>query len=407
MMIESQKLSKEVVAPVSNNEITTLDFVIALARRKKFLLAVPIATAVLVGAVTFALPNGYKATTKLLPPQQSQSSAAALLSQLGGVAGMAAGVAGLKSPSDLYVGMLKSRTIADELISRFNLKKAYNVESNEKARRLLEENTVVSAGKDGLITIDVEDENQKLVAPLANAYVEQLLGLTRVLAVTEASQRRVFYEQQLEQAKNNLANAETQLKGSLDTRGVVSVDAESRSIVETVGRLRAQTSAKEIQLGSMQAFLTPSNPEYRRVQEELNSLREELGRLENGRAKSEKDVSESGTPQVGLQNIKLLRDVKYYQMLYELLAKQYEVARLDEAKDPSIIQVLDKAVEPEKKFKPKRTIIVALAFVASLFLAIVWVIAGELKRRALQSPESAAQFAELKAQLWKTKKVRT
>ncbi|CAN7244905.1 GumC family protein [Massilia sp. LjRoot122] len=397
-MTETPEMTKQDAC----NEISLMDFVIALARRKKFLLFFPLILASVVAAITFALPNEYRANTRLLPPQQSQSGASALLAQLGGVAGMAAGVAGLKSPSDLYVGILKSRTIADELIARFDLKKAYGIESTEKARRILEENTVVSAGKDGLITIEVADENQKLVAPLANAYVEQLMKLTRVLAVTEASQRRVFYEQQLEQAKNNLADVESRLKGTLDTRGVVSVDAESRAIVETVGRLRAQVSAKEIQLGAMQAFMTTSHPEYRQVQEELNSLREELARLQNGRSANNGKTAEP-TPQVGLQNIKLLRDVKYYQMLYELLAKQYEVARLDEAKDPSIIQVLDKAVEPEKKFKPKRTIIVALSFVAALVLAFAWIIACELKRRAVQSPQGAAQFAELKKYLWDSK----
>jgi tyrosine-protein kinase Etk/Wzc len=396
-MIETQNSNEHVVMAATNTELTLLDFVIALAKRKKTLIVVPTALAALTAALSFALPNVYQATTKLLPPQQAQSGAAALLAQIGGVAGAAAGAAGLKSPNDLYVGILKSRTIADHLISEFNLKNVYGVDTNAKARKILEDNTIIFAGKDGLISIDVEDKDKKLVAPLANAYVDQLLNLTRVLAVTEASQRRMFYEQQLESTKDKLADLEARLKGSLETRGVVSVDAESQVIVETVGRLRAKISSKEIELGAMNAFVTPSNPDYRRVQEELSSLRSELARLENGRTNGS-DTAEHEAPQAGLQNIKLLRDVKYNQMLYELLAKQYELARLDEAKDSSIVQVLDKAVEPERKSKPKRAILVALSFIIALFGVISWVIGGEIKKRALQSPASAAQFAELKAQ---------
>jgi uncharacterized protein involved in exopolysaccharide biosynthesis len=362
---------------------------------------------VLALAISFTLPKTYKASTKLLPPQQAQSGAAALLSQLGGVASMAAGAAGIKNPSDMYIGMLKSRTVADKLIAQYNLKKGYETESQESARSRLEADTAITSGKDGLITIEVESRDQKLVAKLANSYVEQLLQLTKILALTEASQRRMFYERQLEGAKDNLAKAEMSLKGALDTHGVISVDAESRAVLETVGRLKAQVSAKEIQLGSMRAFLTPNNPQYKRTEEELSSLRSELSRLENGRAGSaigadsanaNADANKSG----GFENIKLLRDVKYYQMLYELLAKQYEVARLDEAKDPSIIQVLDPAVEPERKFKPHRAAIVMLSTFGAFLFAVMAAFVLEGRRKL--SPDSAAQWDELKAQLRRKQK---
>jgi uncharacterized protein involved in exopolysaccharide biosynthesis len=372
---------------------------IALAKHKKKIVLWPMAVAVLSIALSFALPNVYLASTKLLPPQQSQSSAAALLSQLGGVAGMAAGVAGLKNPNDLYIGMLKSRTVADRLIAQFQLKEVYGTDSQEKARKNLADNTVINAGKDGLITIEVEDKNQKLVAQLANAYVDELVRLSRTLAVTEASQRRVFFERQLEQSKNNLATAEISLKNALDSRGVISVDSESRAIVETVARMRAQISAKEIQINSMRAFVTASHPDFRRVEEELNSLRSQLSRLENGRPTEEKRSDQTDGKQGGFENMKLLRDVKYYQMLYELLARQYEVARLDEAKEPSIIQVLDPAIDPERKVKPKRLIIVILSILLSFLGIVFWAVFHEAKGKALRSPDVAAQWAELRANL--------
>lgn len=387
-------------APGSEARVSNFDLIellIVLAKHRKSIIYFPVAVAVLAAALSFAIPNVYLANTKLLPPQQAQSGAAALLSQLGGIAGAAAGVAGIKSPNDLYIGMLKSRTIADRLVAKFDLKNVYDLDTLAKTRKELEENTVITAGKDGLITIEVEDENQQRVAKIANAYVTELIELTKVIAVTEASQRRMFYEAQLKQAKNNLAKAEMDLKGAFDTRGVISVDGESRAIVETVGRLRAQISAKEIQLSSMRAFVTTSNPEFLRAQEELTSLRSELSKLENGRPSLAGVADESGKKQVGLENIKLLRDVKYYQMLYELLAKQFEVARLDEAKDSAVIQVLDPATEPERKFKPKRALIVIFSALLALVVAIIRALVLETYKRFSTSPGRFAQLVELKS----------
>lgn len=386
--------------PAENNpkgEISLVDLLIVVAKRKKLIFGVPVIVAILSAALSFAIPKTFQASAKLLPPQQNQSSASALLSQLGGMAGVAAGAAGLKNPGDLYVGMLKSRTVADRLIAQFGLKDVYKADTMETARNRLEANTSISSGKDGLITITVEGRDQKLVAPLANAYVSELLRLTKVLAVTEASQRRMFFEHQFEQVKDNLAKAEMALKGALNTRGVVSIDGESRAIVETVGRLKAQVSAKEIQLSSMRAFVTNANPEYRRAEEELNGLRSELSKLENGRG-AEVSVASESKPG-GLENIKLLRDLKYHQMLYEMLAKQYEISRLDEAKDPSIVQVLDQAIEPERKSKPSRALIVVLSTMMSFVLALLWAFFSESQRKAMQLPDEAARWSELKSYL--------
>jgi uncharacterized protein involved in exopolysaccharide biosynthesis len=397
-MNDAQLMRKETVADATSDGFGLIDALIILAKHKRKLIIFPAVVAITAAAISLALPDVYRAGTKLMPPQQAQSATSAILSQLGGLAaGAASGMTGLKNPNDLYVGMLKSRTIADRVIERFELKKSYDLQSKEKIRKKLEDRTFITAGKDGLITIEVEDENPTRVAQMANAYVEELYKLTKVLAVTEASKRRMFYESQLETAKNNLAAAEVALKGALDTHGVISVDNESRAIVETVGRLRAQISAKEIQLSSMNAFFTENNPDYKRTQQELVSLRNELSNLENGRGGSIK--GENGGKQEGLENIKVLRDVKYYQMLYELLAKQYEAARLDEAKDPSVIQVLDPAEQPEKKFRPKRAIItLASGFVALIFL-MLWILAIEVKAYIEKSPKLQSRLVELKGML--------
>lgn len=393
-----------VAQPVATNEkVGVLDLLIVLAKYKKLLIWLPLIASAVAAVVAFSLTPVFRASATLMPPQQPQSGAAALLSQLGGAAGMMAGAAGLKNPNDVYIAMLKSRTVADALINRFSLLKLYSLESLEKTRLRLEENSTISAGKEGLITIMVDDEDPKRSAQMANAYVEELEKLTRNLAVTQASQRRLFYERQLERAQAKLADIEAGLKNSIDTRGVISVDSESRAVAETIGRLRAQVSAKEIQLGSMKAFVTPNNVQYRQVQEELDSLRAELARLENGHAGG--NSGSAPTSKTGLESVKMLRDLKYHQMLYELLAKQYEMARLDEANDPSVIQVLDPAITPERKFKPKRGLIIAVAALTAFVFAVAFALAREGFSRGLRS-DGGQKWQRLLTQL-RSKPART
>lgn len=376
---------------VEEDGISIIDLLIPIAKHKKIVIATPIVFGIVAVGISLLLPNYYKASTRLLPPSQSQSTASAMLSQLGGLAGAAGGAAlGLKNPNDLYIGMLKSRSLLDQIVNKHDLKKVYELDSQEKARKELENNTVASSGKEGIITIEVEDKDRARAVKLANAYVEELTQLTTRVAVTEAGQRRLFYEKQLSLAKDRLANAEAALKRALDTTGVVSVDGQSQGMVATIERLRASISSKEIQLQSMQAFLTPSNPEFQRVQQELSSMRAQLSKLESGNpsAGSQGEVTKGA----GLENIKAVRNVKYEQMLYELLAKQYEVAKLDEAKDTSIIQVLDPAVEPEFKSKPKRSIIVVLAAFLGLFSSLVYIFIKESLGKE-RSEEDAAKWS--------------
>lgn len=367
----------------------------ALAARKRLLLALPLACAALTLALCLALPNVYRSATQLLPPQAPQSGAAAMLAQLGGAAAAVTGAATVKSPNDVYLAMLGSRRVADRLLARFSLRTVYGDLSPEEARRELARHTSIRAGKDGLITVEVEDGDPKRAAALANAYVEELLALTRVLAVTEASQRRLFFERQLAQTKDALAKAEVALKGALDTGGVISVDSDSRAMIETVGRVRAQISAREVQLASMRAVVTPNNPQFQRAEQELASLKDELARLQNGPETAPGTAPASGKR--GLEAIKLLRDVKYEQMLYELLAKQFEAARLDEAKDGAVLQVLDTAIEPERRARPRVLLMTVLGAGFGLLLAVALALALDYKQRLLLTPAGAAAWEELRA----------
>src|SRR5450830_1785004 len=339
-----------------DNGISIMDILLTFAKHKKKIIAYPIAFGVAGLAICMVLPNSYRANTKILPPQQSQSTASAMLSQLGGLAGGAGAALGIKSPNDLYIALLKSRALTDKLMQRFDLQKRYEAKFVDATRKELDEKSTIAAGKDGLISIDVDDKDPKVAAAMANAYVEELTLLTSKFALTEASQRRVFYEKQLELAKDKMIAAETALSSGIDIKGMTSVDAQSKAVLENGSNMqgvsRSDTSTNLPAISTIAGKSTES----------------------------------------GASNIQLLRDVKYYQMLYEMLAKQYEVARLDEAKDIPLIQVLDKAVEPEHKFKPQR----ALIIIAASFLGLVLALVASFVSEGLNQPKSEEETEKLR-----------
>lgn len=382
------------------DEFNLLDLAIVLAKHKKLILGLPLAAALLMAAISLTMPNIYTGTTRILPPQKQQSSAAAMLGSLGALAGGSGGALGLKNPNDLYVGMLKSRTVADNLISRFKLKDRYEREKNDAVRKALGRVTIIEAGKDGIIVVNVSDKDPQFAADLANGYVDELDSLTKTLAVTEASQRRLFFEKQLKQAKDQLANAEIAFKQTQETTGVLELGEQGKAMIGAVGEIRAHIAAKEVQLSAMRTFATEQNPDYLRTQQELGSLQGQLAKMERG---GESGLVPMGKlPELGLENIRKLRDVKYYETLFELLAKQYELARVDEGKDSAVIQVLDKAVPSDIKSKPKRAMMVIIVLLVVGFLTVLWVFMIEAHEKARRNPEQAKRLdAFLKHIKWR------
>lgn len=393
---------KDTSSTADENEVSLLDLLIVLAKHKRIVLGVPFVAGIVAAIVSLLMPNVYTGTTRILPPQQSASAASALLSQLGaGFGALAGGALGIRNPSDLYISMLKSRTVADNLIGRFDLNKLYGEELQSNTRKMLEGRTTIAAGKEGIITVEVDDKDAKRAADLANAYVDELLKLTNRLAVTEASQRRLFFERQLLQAKDNLTSAEIAARQGLQKGGIAQVDAQGRSMIEVTARLRAQISVKEVQISSMRTFAAEGNPELQRTQQELEALRRELSRIEGSSPLAAVGGGGEGGTR-GLDNLGRLRDVKYYEFLYELLAKQYELAKIDEAKDATVVQVMDKAIEPDRKSKPRRAIIVVVSALVALFVAILWTFLQEATARAKADREQAFRLERLRGYLrWK------
>ncbi len=369
----------------NDDEFSLLELAIVLAKHKKLILGLPFVAAIIAVGIGLLLPNTYTASTKILPPQQSQSAVSGVLAQLGNLGGLA----GIKTSNDLYIAMLKTRTVADNLIQRFHLQNVYETRSPQGTRGQIEAHTNIASGKDGFINIQFDDRDPKRAAAIANAYVEELYRFNQTLAVTEASQRRLFFEKQLLQAKDSLAKAEIAARRGLEQGGLVKVDDQGRAMVEDAARLRAQMTVKEVQIGVMRTFAADRNPDLRRAQQELESLKRELAKIEGaGGAKA----AESASSGKGIDNLSLLRDMKYYETIYELLAKQYEAAKIDEARDASLIQVLEKAIEPEQKSKPNRTLIVLLTALVAGSVAVLWAFMKEVLNRARGDPERSRQL---------------
>lgn len=372
--------------PLDDSGFGLIPLLIIIATYKRVFIGLPLAAALIAAAISIVMPEVYGATTRLLPVQQARPSA--LLLQLTDVAGAFAGRGAVQHSDELYAGMLSSRNVQDSLIEQFDLQKIYKTGTREKTREKLKENTFIRLGKDGLITIDVEDGDRNRAAKIANAYADALLRLTRSLALSETSKQRVFFEEQFQLSKRNLAGIEMKLSDALHQNGILSVDDTSSAMVKTIGILTQKISAKEIELGAVRGIITPSNPNYLIAKEELNSLRGELSKLETGRATG---GSRQNTPTSNGGNV--LRELKYQQTLYELRARQYEVARLDEANTPSVVQVLDRAVAPEKKLRPKRAIIVIVTSFYAFCGAIFWVFFSEVIIRATRMRECADRGA--------------
>jgi len=386
-------------------ECRVLDLLIILSRRKPLILRATLAAALLAGMVSLLLPNRYTATANILPPQQSQSLAASMIGQLGPLGPMAAMAQkdlGLKNPNDLYVGMLRSRTAEDALIRRFDLRRVYRDKKMSDARHDLENASSIVLGKEGFVSISVEDKDPSRTSQIANAYVDELRQLTQDLAVTEAGQRRLFFERQLELAKNNLADAEQALKETEQKTGLIQLDGQAKAIIESVVKLRALMAAKEVELHAMRLFSTEQNPDVMLGEQQLSGLRAQLALMEkqsSGPADiqvSASSVPSGNVPEAGLQYVRKLREVKYAEAMFELLAKQYEAARLDEAKTAAVIQVLDPAIEPDRKSSPERTWMVVIATLLGLFGSVGYVLSSEALGRMRLNPDVNERLTMLK-----------
>lgn len=378
-------LTPQAMPEMDDDEISLLDLLQTVVDNLRLLVLGPLLVGVTALGISFLVPPTFTASTKFLPPQQQQSAAASMLASLGALGGLAGAATGIKNPNDQYVAFMKSNAVEDTLIQRFQLMARYEEKFLVDTRKTLEANSKISAGKDGLITVEVDDKDPAFAAELANAYVEELSSLTNRLALTEAQQRRVFFEQKLNESKANLTKAEQALQASGVNSSVLKNNPQAA--VTVVAELQAQIVAQEVKLASMRGYLADTAPEFRQAQTELAAVRTQL-------AKAEKSDTNPGKPG-DADYVARYRDFKYFETLFEMFAKQYEIARIDESREGAVIQVIDKAVAPELKSKPKKALIAILATLASGFLLLLFVFVRQALRNASQTEETAERMAAL------------
>jgi tyrosine-protein kinase Etk/Wzc len=395
-----------------DSEISLLDHFIIYVENRRFILKFVAIGAAVATVVAFLLPVRYQGKTVLLPPAQNTSLGATLLGQLtngslgslGSLASLAGGSLGLKNPADMYVSLLTSRTVEDGMIQRFGLMQEYHAKRLSDARKELEHRTTVLAGpKDGLIRLSVEDPNATRAAELANGYVDEFRKLSASLAITEAARRRLFFGQQLEQSKTNLTAAENAMTQVQKTTGVLQMDSQARALIESAAVLRAQVAAKQVQIEGMRSFAAEDNPELILAKQELAALEAQLARIagSNNDPGSDINLSKGRVTEAGMEYLRRYRDLKYQETVYELLAKEYEIAKLDEAREGSIVQVVDAAVSPDKKSFPPRMLIVIGASVFSFFAALFYLSLRQRFRMASELPENRQRLRILKG-LWQS-----
>lgn len=383
---------------------TTFLALLVLFVRKRRLIGIIATVALLCGViVSLVLPARYSATTTIMTPQPTQSSAALLMSQLansgaGQLAAVASGSAlGLRNPNDFYIGLLRSRPISDGIIHQFALQAAYHAKDMTATRKRLADNTKIASERSGLISISITDRDPTRAADMANGFTEQLRLLTKRLAVTEASQRRTFYEEQLKFAKDDLVSAEVTFQGVQQHKGIVQPDVQARATIDGLATLHAQIAAKQVEVEALRSYSTERNPEVELAERELVSLQVEAARIgQNGQSTGFGDLGLKEVSSASAQYLRAEHDLMSRQALFDLLLKQYDAARLDEAKDAAVIQVVESALPPERPVSPHHTLIV-LSF--ALLGLIVGIGTIYMLERIKVGPEFAQSLTDFKAAL--------
>ena len=366
------------------DEISLLDLLEVLTENLRLLILGSLAAGLVALGIAFLITPTFTARVTFLPPQQQQSTAASMLQSIGALSGLAGAAAGIKNPSDQYLAFLKSNSVAGAMVDRFSLMERYKSIHREAAiKALTEEVTKAKSGKDGIIVLEVDDKDPAFAAQMANAYVEELSKLLDRLAVTEAQQRRVFFSKELEKARDKLAAAEKALRATGVSEG--ELKTTPGAAVGAVAALSAQVSAKEVQIRSMRGSMTESAPEVKQAVSELYALRSQLKKIEQSAPVDKGDY------------VSKYREFKYQETLFELMAKQFEIAKLDESREGAVIQVVDRAMPPERKSKPKRALIAVIATLAAGFLLVLYVFLRGALARAASDGESAEKLSRIRA----------
>ncbi len=383
--------------------VSLVDLLTWIGEGKAQIAAVTAFAALASVAFALLLPPIFTARTTLLPPvsQQQNSGASAALAALGAMGGLAGGLtASAKSPDELYVALLKSESVVRALDARFDLKSRYELKSFEALRKTMPDKVRVQADrKSGVISVEVDDQEPKFAADLANAHVIEVTKVLGRLAVSDAQLRRVFFEQQLKDVKENLIKAELAMRAVQEKSGVIVLDKQAEALIGGAAQLRAMIVEREVQLTVLRTAATGDNPEVRKLMSELAALRAEFARMESsrGRSGSAVDMPVGRIPEAAIEFVRARRELKLQETLLESMVRQFEIAKLDEAKEGPALQHVDSALPPDQKSKPSRALIVIASTLFGLLASLVFVVwrryVAALRE---QDPQHAVAWASMR-----------
>jgi uncharacterized protein involved in exopolysaccharide biosynthesis len=384
---------------------------------RRFLVRLGCAGLVLSTLVAFAIPKRYDATTELMPPDSQGSSSLALIAglaggQMGGLGALAGDLMGIKSTGALFIGVLRSRTVEDRIVERFDLRKVYGAKLAVTAREKLAENTGISEDrKSGIITVSVSDRDPQRAAAITGAYVDELDTLMAQLTTSSAHRERAFLEERLNAVKQDLESAEKDFSQFASKNATIDITAQGKAMVEAAATLEGQLVGAQATLEGLKQIYTGDNVRVRATQARITELRRQLQEL-SGKAGTgaEKNEGASDTsyptlrqlPILGVPYADLFRRLKVEEAVYETLTKEYELAKVQEAKEIPTVKVLDPPAAPEKKSYPPLLLFISLGTLGTLVLGVLWV-AGAAHWREMDAGDPGKLFA---LEVWGTVKAR-
>jgi uncharacterized protein involved in exopolysaccharide biosynthesis len=380
-----------------------------LVQAKWWVIGVPLVVSVLVLLHGIFSTPYFKASTRVLPPQYNQNTISRGLIAMGGESALGNSALNLKNPTDLFVGILRSRTILDGVIQNHDLLKHYDAKDMDTARQLLESRTDINSGKDGIVEISVEDSDPVRAAQLANAYVQELQTFSSDLAKKEGGRRSDFFNNALSKARQSLNEADEQLRRTEKRTGFTRLRGQDEAILSTARDLKNQIANKEVQLRTLLSYATDDNPDVRLLRSELSNLKQKVQEATSEIPGSGSKANNQGAfvplskaPDALMEHSQRKRDVEYWENIVTILGQYTELGKMDETRDFSLFQILDIAISPQNKSRPRIKVNIILSGVGSTMLTIMFIWArAYVRQRRTASPKFAEQLFILKNELLK------
>jgi tyrosine-protein kinase Etk/Wzc len=378
------------------NKVDIFSYLTVLVSYRRFIFLNFIVVCVIVAVISFFLPQWYRANTTILPPQTESLNLGIASSLLGAASGLGSSYSLplMATPSDVYAAILKSRTVTKSVVEKENLMTAYRLKSEDAAIKELSSRVAVNVTAEGLIILSYEDRNRNRAAEVANCFVQELDRVNRETSSSKAKNARIFIEERLAKTQKDLSSAEENLQKFQENNKTLVLDEQMKSAIQKAADLKAEMVSSEIELNVLSKTMSPSHPQIQSLKSRINEINRQLDLLEWGDQKEKPedktvlDVSFNQVPSLSLQLARLIREVKIQETVFELLTQQYEQYKIEENKDTPTVQVLDKAVPPEKRARPKRGFLVAISGILSLFASVALVFGQEyVKRSKIQNPE--------------------